>query len=133
MKHRHLSLQERYYIEIENKKGTTQTTIAQALGRGQGTISKELSRNRGKRGYRHKQAHRLTVDRHTSKPKAIKLTQEVKAFIKQEMTTLQSSPEQAVGRLKLKKNISLHHETVYRFVLADKANGGELYIATKRF
>lgn len=127
MKHKHLNLQERYYIEIENKKGTTQTAIAQALGRRQGTISKELSRNRGKRGYRHKQAHRLTVGRHTDKPKAIKLTQEVKAFIKQEMTTLQSSPEQVVGRLKLKKNISLHHETVYRFVLADKANGGELY------
>jgi IS30 family transposase len=36
MKHRHLSLQERYYIEIELKKGSSQNTIAKALNRQQG-------------------------------------------------------------------------------------------------
>jgi len=50
-KHKHLSLQERYYIEIELKK-----KISKALGRPQSTISKEISRNRGARGYRHKKA-----------------------------------------------------------------------------
>ena len=36
MKHRHLSLQERYYIEIELKKGSSQNAIAKALNRQQG-------------------------------------------------------------------------------------------------
>jgi hypothetical protein len=36
MKHKHLSLQERYYIEIELKKGSSQNAIAKALNRQQG-------------------------------------------------------------------------------------------------
>lgn len=127
MSHKQLSLQERHYIEIETKKGTSQTLIAKALKREQGTISKELSRNRGERGYRHKQAHRFTEKRHQEKAKSIKVSEEIEAFIREEMKSKQSSPEQVVGRLKYKHNISLHHETVYRFVLADKANGGALY------
>ena len=59
MKHQHLSLQERDYIEIELKKGTSQNKIAKSLNRKQSTISKEINRNKGKRGYRHKQAHRM--------------------------------------------------------------------------
>ncbi|MCI5224163.1 MAG: hypothetical protein D3924_16205 [Candidatus Electrothrix sp. AR4] len=37
------------------------------------------------------------------------------------------SPEQIAGRLCSEGLISLHHETVYRYVLKDKADGGELY------
>ena len=57
MKYKQLTLQERYYIEIETKNGTSQNKIAKALNRSQGTISKEIRRNRGSRGYRHKQAN----------------------------------------------------------------------------
>ena len=76
MKHRHLSLQERYYIEIELKKGSSQNAIAKTLDRPQGTISKEINRNRGQRGYRHKQAHRVANERHKEKAKSIKMTDE---------------------------------------------------------
>ena len=62
MKHRHLSLQERYYIEIELKKGSSQNAIAKALNRQQGTISKEISRNKGKRGYRHNRLINLQIN-----------------------------------------------------------------------
>jgi transposase, IS30 family len=37
------------------------------------------------------------------------------------------SPEQISGRLKRLEKPSVSHETVYRFVLTDKAAGGELY------
>ena len=40
-----------------------------------------LSRNTGKRGYRHKQANRLAGERHQKKNKAIKLTDSVKNYI----------------------------------------------------
>ena len=47
MKHKHLTLQDRYYIEISIKNGDSQTTIAKALNRSQGTISKEIKKNTG--------------------------------------------------------------------------------------
>ncbi len=63
MKHKHLSLQERYYIEISLKNGDSQNAISKALNRSQGTISKEIKRNRGDRGYRHKQANNFAYQR----------------------------------------------------------------------
>jgi IS30 family transposase len=51
------------------------------MGRNKSTISRELSRNTGKRGYRHKQANRLADERHQKKNKAIKLTDSVKNYI----------------------------------------------------
>ena len=128
MKHKHLTLQDRYYIEISIKNGGSQTTIAKALNRSQGTISKEIKRNTGKRGYRHKQANRLAIQRHQDKPKSIKLTNEIIEFIEDELRRVQSSPEQIAGRLKKLFNISLHHETIYRYIIQDKLNGGELYL-----
>ena len=54
---------------IANMKqaGKTQNEIAQAVGCSQGTISKELSRNRSKLGYRPSQAQRLATERKTQK------------------------------------------------------------------
>lgn len=37
------------------------------------------------------------------------------------------SPEPIAGRLKLKDKISLHHETIYHYLLRNKANAGLLY------
>ncbi len=128
MAYNQLTLQERYYIEIEIKKGTSQNKIAKALNRSQGTISKELSRNRGGRGYRHKQANRLAKQRHKDKQKAIKLNNEIIEFIKYELNAHQSSPEQIAGRIKRILGVSIHHETIYRYILQDKANGGKLYL-----
>ena len=123
-----LTLQERYYIEIEMKNGTSQNKIAKALNRSQGTISKEIARNKGCRGYRHKQANTTAIKRHQSKTKSIKLTNEIVVFIKNELNTNQSSPEQIAGRLRRVLNISIHHESIYRHILQDKVNGGELYL-----
>ena len=126
MSYLHLSLAERYYIEIELKMEVSINKIAKAMGRSQSTISREIRRNTGQRGYRHKQANRLTNERHTNKIKAVKLTDEIQYIIS---TCLQNdwSPEQISGRLHDEGIISLHHETVYQFILADKANGGVLH------
>ncbi|WP_153305772.1 helix-turn-helix domain-containing protein, partial [Desulfogranum mediterraneum] len=76
MSYQHLSLAERHYIEMSRKKGVSRNQIAKDLGRSQSTISREILRNTGLRGYRHKQANRFTVDRHATKPKSVKLTDE---------------------------------------------------------
>ena len=81
MGYKHLSLEERYYIKTAKKSGKTLTEISSDMGRSQSTISRELLRNTGKRGYRHKQAMQLAQKRHTLTPKRVKLTESIKAQI----------------------------------------------------
>ena len=50
MPYQHLALEERHYIETQQKLGVSQNRIAQALGRSQSSVSRELSRNRGAPG-----------------------------------------------------------------------------------
>ncbi len=126
MGYRHLSLTDRHYIETERKMGASLNKIAEALNRSQSTISREVARNSGGRGYRHQQADRKAQKRHESKPKTIKMTREIKelvnGYIEQDW-----SPEQVAGRLKDDGVINLHHETIYQYILTDKKAGGELY------
>ena len=126
MSYEHLSLAERHYIQIERKMGKSFTAIASNLGRSPSTISREVRRNTGLRGYRHQQADRKARERHKKKPKRIKLTPEVK-FLLDACLRAYWSPEQIAGRLRAMKIISLHHETIYQYILADKRQGGQLY------
>ena len=59
----HLTRDQRCQIYALNKRGVTQTGIAVDIGVSQGTISRELARNKGFRGYRFLQAHRFAVQR----------------------------------------------------------------------
>lgn len=126
MSYHHLSLAERHYIEIARKSGISMNKIAQALNRSQSSISRELSRNAGQRGYRHHQADRRAHERHQCKAKAVKLTDEVKTLIRVYLEQ-EWSPEQIAGRLEKDGIMSLHHETIYQYILADKRAGGTLY------
>lgn len=59
--------EERYQSYILKKAGKTQTEIAGLLERDKGTISRELRRNHGLKGYRPKQAHQLVLVRRRAK------------------------------------------------------------------
>ena len=59
MTYTHLSQTERYQIYALMKAGQTQSEIAQILGRHKSTISREISRGCGRRGYRPRQAQNL--------------------------------------------------------------------------
>jgi IS30 family transposase len=111
---------------MNRKKEVSHNQIAKDLGRPQSTISREIHRNTGLRGYRHKQADRLAAKRHAIKPKFEKLTDEVK-YLLSVCIRHDWSPEQIAGRFHDEGLLSLHHETVYQFILADKAIGGQLY------
>lgn len=126
MSFKHLSLEERHYIEVERKEGTSINKIAKKLDRSQCTISRELKRNTGKRGYRHKQAQELTEKRHKSKLKAIKLSDEIIRLVNKYLEE-KWSPEQIAGRLQKDGIADLHHETIYQYILKDKKAGGELH------
>ncbi|GMT50313.1 MAG: hypothetical protein IEMM0008_1852 [bacterium] len=126
MSYKHLSLEERHYIELSMKNEKTLSEIGKELGRSQSTITREIARNKGRRGYRHNQADSLARKRHEIKPKAIKLTPDIVDII--EGYILRDwSPEQGVGRLEKEGVIKLHHETVYQYILSDKRSGGSLY------
>ena len=112
----------RYYIQVERKKKVSQSKIAEALGPSQGTISRELKRNSGKKGYRHKQADRFAHERLASKTKAVKMTEEMK-YIVSVCILNDWSPEQISSRLHEEGMLSVHHETIYKYVLTDKKNG----------
>ncbi len=60
MKHyKQLNQEQRYQISGLLKAGLKQTKIAAELGVDKGTISRELKRNAGKRGWRPKQAQSM--------------------------------------------------------------------------
>lgn len=126
MNYYQLTENERYQIYALKAVGLSQQEIAKQLNRNPSTISRELKRNIGLRGYRPKQAQESSDDRRKTAYKARKLTpnicQDIEKLIRQEL-----SPQQVVGYLKKHQGKSLHHETIYQFVYADKKNGGDLY------
>jgi hypothetical protein len=63
MTYQHLSQEERYQIYILMKDGKTQSQIATLMDRHKSTISRELARNMGLKGYRPKQACLLAEER----------------------------------------------------------------------
>ena len=89
------------------------------------TLSRALKRNTGQRGYRHHQAQGFADQRQQTKPKAVKLTEPVVTYL-QEKLHAQWSPEQICGRLKQEQALSLSPETIYRVVLKDQQQGGQL-------
>jgi len=60
-----------YQIYALMQMGHSQSEIAEVIGVHKSTISKELKRNKGKRGYRPKQAHSKAVTRHNKARKRL--------------------------------------------------------------
>ena len=98
----------------------TITQIAELLGRHKSTISRELRRNAGFRGYRPKQACELALKRSESSRNASTIAPSVKEQVNA-LLQLQWSPEQIAGKL------AVSHETLYQHVYADKSQGGKLW------
>ena len=120
MTYKHLSQAERYQIHALMKAGHDQSQIAKLLDRHKSTISRELSRNTGSRGYRPKQACEMSADRAQNSRNA----STVAPWVKEQANALlrvQWSPEQIASQL------PISHETVYQHVYADKAQGGALW------
>ena len=120
MTYKHLSQAERYQIHALMKAGHDQSQIAKLLDRHKSTISRELSRNTGSRGYRPKQACEMSADRAQHSRNA----PTVEPWVREAACALlciQWSPEQIASQL------PISHETVYQHVYADKAQGGTLW------
>jgi len=118
MNYTHLTREERYQIYVLKKAGHKQSEIAKLLNRSGSTISRELFRNRGGRGYRAKQAQAKAEDRRAIN--ARRVDDETWQFA-QEKLLMHWSPEQISG------HVNISPETVYQRVYADKQSGGLLW------
>jgi transposase, IS30 family len=124
MSYTQLTQIQRYQIHALLKMGHNQTEIANCLIVHKSTISRELYRNRGQRGYRPKQAHTIALSRRRkAKPRIEKqFWQMVEEKLRQDW-----SPEQISAWLKECHDIHISHERIYQYILADKQAGGKLY------
>jgi IS30 family transposase len=125
MNYTQLAREQRYQIYALKKAGQNQSQIAQVLGCHKSTISRELRRNRGLKGYRPIQADELAYDRQCEAYRSRigwETWQQVERLLRQEW-----SPEQIAGRLKLEKQPTVSHECIYLYVYAEKRRGGTLH------
>lgn len=127
MKHyKQLTSEQRYQISGLKKAGLNQSQIADEVGVCKSTISRELRRNKGQRGWRPRQAQELRNERRKKCANAKRISwndwTEVERLIRLDM-----SPEQASQRLALEGSLQISHETIYLHIYADKRRGGDLW------
>ncbi|WP_262368493.1 IS30 family transposase [Marinomonas sp. IMCC 4694] len=121
----------RCQIYALKKTGMSQNKIARQRRVNQSTISRELLRNSGQRGYRYKQAHDMAIARRLNAPKALKMTGSTKHLIEEKIRE-DWSPEQISGWLTREKKLQVSHQTIYEPIWADKRCGGLLFQHLRR-
>jgi len=124
--YKQLNQAQRYQIEILKKAGKNQKEIAALLGVSESTISMELKRNQGKKGYRPKQAQIKADNRKKQAAKALKMTPYLILLIEARIR-LDWSPVQVSGQLEDELGILISHERIYQHIWTDKLDGGTLY------
>jgi transposase, IS30 family len=125
MTYTHLTQEERYQIQALHISGRTKGEIARQLGRHCSTIGREITRAGAAQGYQAAQAQVLADQRQrlcrNARTTAPEQWQQVRIYLR-----LWLSPEQIRGRLLLQGAKSVSHESIYRYIYRDKANGGDL-------
>ena len=122
----HVTRDQRCQIHTLKASGWSMRRIANYIGCHVSTISREIKRNSGRRGYRINQADRKARERRSIASQAAKkMTPDLVKQIKEEIQA-KWSPEQIVIRLE-EKGISISHETIYKMAWANKRAGGILY------
>ena len=126
MNYKQLTYEQRIELCAFLKIGVNQNKIADLIGTSKSTVSREIKRNTGLKGYRPNQAHQRALERRQNAEKHIRFTAEIKMIVKNHLEE-EWSPEQIRGRLKKNGKPSVSHETIYQFIIDDQKNGGELY------
>ncbi len=125
MHYKQLTQEQRYQISGLLKAGFNQTQIAMELNCHKSTISREIARNSGLRGYRPKQAQSLAEARKQSKTHQC-ISKDTWSLVRK-LLRQEWSPEQISLWLQSERNIAISHEWIYQYILQDKKQGGSLY------
>ncbi|MCK8115935.1 IS30 family transposase [Anaerosoma tenue] len=125
--HAQITLEERYAINVMRKHRYSIRAIARELGRAPSTISRELRRNLRPSGrYVPDIAHSYATARRRRSRRNTHFSQDEWGLV-EHLVTLDWSPEQVSGWLKLHGILSISHETIYLRVWHDKRCGGQLW------
>ena len=123
MKYSQLTQEQRYQIAALLKMEHSKDEIARVLEVDRSTIYREVKRNRGKRGYRPKQAHQLALARRAKTTARISPSDRLRI---EDKLGQDWSPEQIAGRFR-KDGLLVSHERIYQHIYADKRTGGTLW------
>ena len=125
--YKQLTSEQRYTISVLLQNRTKQKEIAKAINVSPSTVSREIRRNSGVRGrYNWETAQANAVQTKRRKPGNHSISKDVMEEAKHLLVTEQWSPEQISGVL-AKDGKYISHETIYRMIRKDKAEGGTLY------
>jgi len=129
MSYRHLSSEERHQIAAMRGLRVEMKEIAEALGRHRSTVYREVKRNQSVHdgGYRATHSIWKASGRKRRSRRNLRYGKEafapIEALVRGEL-----SPEQIVGRSNLEGRKVMSHETIYKWIWADKRRGGSLWM-----
>jgi len=124
----HLTPEQRYTIEMMLRIGKKQSEIAMVIDKDKSVVSREIKRNGLKRGgYSAKFAQMVCDERKERFKRNRRFTPEIRKTVEDLLTKEQWSPKQIVGNAGRLGLPMVSHETIYRHVREDRANGGDLY------
>lgn len=128
MTYHQITYEERYTIGLLRRQGLSPAAIARVLGRHRSTVLRETQRNRSTSDgtYRPQLADWYARGRRSHSRRNQRFSagdfRVVLVFL-----ALQWSPEQIAGYLQRHRLLRISHETIYRYIWADKRCGGGLY------
>lgn len=128
MLYRQITYAERYTLGLLRQRGLSAAAIARVLGRHRSTVGREVRRNGANSDgtYRPQLADWYARGRRSRSRRNRRFTTaqwgRIQALLREDW-----SPEQIAGRLRLEGALCISHETVYRYIWADKRAGGTLY------
>jgi IS30 family transposase len=128
LKYHQITQEERYAISALKKLGFNQAEIGRELGRHRSSISRELRRNANPHDgfYRPEIASGMARARRWKSRRGSQFSERELRLVNRKLRK-RWSPEQIAGRLGLTGELSISHETIYRYVWRDKALGGDLH------
>jgi len=129
--YRQLTSEQRYQISGLKRIGHSQTEIAKELEVHKSTISRELSRNQGERGYRPNQAHEKAHERRAQATPKKRILAETWKVV-EEQVRQDWSPEQISGGLR-QRAICVSPEWIYQHILADQQAHGDLHTHLRQY
>lgn len=126
MKYRRVTNEHRICLKTMLEAGISQAKIALKLSFHPSTISRELGRNSGLRGYRVKQAQLRCDERQLYRFNPRKMLPAMIEVVTQKIQ-LKWSPEQISNWLRINGHPFVAPQSIYTFLYEDRKNGGTLW------
>lgn len=115
-------------LTLLRRQGLCAAAIVRIRGRHRSTVGREVRRNTTRHGgwYRAEKAHSYATARRARSRRHQRCDEAAWPLVRARLVE-QWSPEHIAGRLRVEGTLSVSHETIYRYLWADRARGGTRY------